>query len=60
MYYWTHAVKSTHVMLFENIADWHVIVDCNNFFQLDVKSGSIDNRLTLAALLLLVSPSLLR
>jgi hypothetical protein len=33
MYYWTHAVKSTHVMLFENIVDWHVIVDYNNFFR---------------------------
>ena len=35
MYYWAHAVKSTHVMLFENIVDWHVIVDYNNFFRLE-------------------------
>jgi len=35
MYYWTYAVKSTHVMMFEDIVDWHVLVDFNNFFRVE-------------------------
>jgi ribosomal protein L37AE/L43A len=35
MYYWVYAVKCTNVMLFENITDWHIIVDYNNFFRIE-------------------------
>jgi len=33
MYYWVYAVKSINVMLFENITDWHIIVDYIAEFQ---------------------------
>jgi len=35
MYYWTYAVKSTHVMMFEDIVDWHILVDYNNSFRVE-------------------------
>ena len=35
MYYWVYSVKCSHVMLFENITDWHIIVDYNNFFRVE-------------------------
>ena len=46
MYYWTYAVKSTHVMMFEDIVDWHILVDYNNFFRVEcdnwVKRQQVD------------------
>ena len=33
IYYWTHEVKATHVMLFEDIDSWHTMVNYNNFFR---------------------------
>jgi hypothetical protein len=35
MYYWIYTVKSTNVMLFEDIEDWHVLVD---FFRVECKN----------------------
>ena len=35
MFYWIHAVKCTHVKMFEEIDDWHVIVNYNNYFRVE-------------------------
>ena len=35
MYYWTYAVESTHVMMFEDIIDWHILVNYNSFFRVE-------------------------
>ena len=31
IYYWTHEVRATHVMLFEGIDSWHNMVNYNYF-----------------------------
>jgi transposase-like protein len=38
MYYWVYEVKCRHVMLFEDIHDWHHLVNYNNFFRLECKN----------------------
>ena len=36
-YYWVHDVKATHVMLFEEIDNWDIMVNYNNFFRLECR-----------------------
>jgi len=35
IYYCTHKVKATHMMLFEGIDSWHNMVNYNNFFRVE-------------------------
>lgn len=38
MYYWSHEVLAKHVMSFEEIVDWHIMVDYNNFFRVECEN----------------------
>lgn len=52
MYYWIYDVKSKNVMMFENVNNWHTMVNYNNFFRTECHNwllrqpmllGGIDN-----------------
>jgi len=38
IYYWSHEVKATHVMLFKGINSWHNMVNYNNFFRVECQT----------------------
>jgi len=47
MYYWVHDVKAKHVMLFEDIANWDIIVNYNNFFCIECHNWLINQQVEL-------------